>query len=167
MTEFTLRFTIPAAFSLLPESMRSEKAAAMLLAIGLQESKFRHRAQIGGPALGFWQFEENGVRGVLRHAATSEPAFNALRSLSYSDAPIIFAVHKSLCHNDVLACAFARLLLWTLPSGLADRDQPERGWEQYLAAWRPGKPHPETWKSNFNRAWSLVRPDGTTAPEHL
>ena len=31
----------------------------MLLAIGLQESRFVHRRQIGGPACGFWQFCPN------------------------------------------------------------------------------------------------------------
>ena len=45
----------PAA-KLLP-GMDSAKARVMLLAIGLQESRFEHRRQIGGPARGFWQFE--------------------------------------------------------------------------------------------------------------
>jgi len=162
MIEFQYRFILPAAFSLLPTSMRGEKAEALVLAIGLQESKFLYRRQIGGPARGFWQFEETGVRGVLRHALTDVEAAAALTQLCYR-GPSLFSVHDAIGHNDVLACAFARLLLWTLPDALPNRDELDRAWTQYLAAWRPGKPHPETWKANYERAWALVR--GETSGE--
>ena len=39
---------------------RSTAADVLLLAIGLQESRFEHRQQIGGPARSFWQFERGG-----------------------------------------------------------------------------------------------------------
>lgn len=52
---------------LLPAKMDTPKARVMMLAIGMQESRFEHRKQIGGPARGFFQFEEaGGVRGVLK-----------------------------------------------------------------------------------------------------
>ena len=44
------------ALALLPSAMDTPQAHCMLLAIGLQESRFVHRRQIGGPACGFWQF---------------------------------------------------------------------------------------------------------------
>src|SRR5690606_38643231 len=60
------------AYALLPSRMDSDRATVMLLAIGLQESRFEHRRQIKGPARGFWQFERGrGVRGVLTHPATA------------------------------------------------------------------------------------------------
>ena len=46
---------IPAALHMLPGHMDSPEARAMLLAIGLQESKLTYRRQVGGPAHGFWQ----------------------------------------------------------------------------------------------------------------
>ena len=51
------------AMALLPARMDTPEADCMLLAIGLQESRFVHRRQIGGPARGFWQFEK-GTRVI-------------------------------------------------------------------------------------------------------
>src|SRR5690606_12018619 len=62
---------IEAGLALLPEPDSSREARAMLLAIALQESRFMHRRQIGGPARGYWQFEVGGVRGVMTHRHTS------------------------------------------------------------------------------------------------
>ncbi len=66
------------AMALLPARMNTPAADCMLLAIGLQESRFVHRRQIGGPARGFWQFEKGtrasrgGVWGVFLHAASRD-----------------------------------------------------------------------------------------------
>ena len=43
------RTAIEPALLLLPARMESPQAVVMLLAIGLQESRFTHRRQIGGP----------------------------------------------------------------------------------------------------------------------
>src|SRR3546814_6857126 len=56
----------------------------MLLAIGLQESRFLHRAQIGGPARGYWQFERGGVHGVLSHHASKAEAGKLCAALDYA-----------------------------------------------------------------------------------
>lgn len=32
------------------------------------------------------------------------------------------------------------------------------GWTQYLATWRPGKPHPQTWTEHFTAAWATDWP---------
>ena len=45
---------------LLPPKFDTPEARVMMLAIGMQESRFLHRKQIGGPARGFFQFEEGG-----------------------------------------------------------------------------------------------------------
>lgn len=146
---------VPAAFALLPPAMGSETASAMLLAIALQESKCQHRQQIGGPANGFWQFEKGGgVAGVLTHRATAAHARRICDTLRYE--PNAFACYQAIQDNDVLACCFARLLLWTVPGPLAARDESQVGWRQYLEGWRPGKPHPQTWDAHFARAWEMV-----------
>lgn len=146
---------IPAAFKLLPEKMDSSEAKAELLAIGLQETEFRFRTQQGGPAEGFWQFESGGGwKGVVNHKATAAIVRDVLATLSYGlpDLSDYYAVE----HNDILACVFARLLLWTHPTSLPLVNQPSKGWVYYADTWRPGKPHRATWEQNFNKAWEVV-----------
>ncbi len=147
-------YVFPAAFSLLPEKMDTPEARVMLLAIGLQESRFNHRAQLGGPARGFFQFEwGGGVRGVLRHPSTEAHALRVCEALRYSADTD--TVYRAIEHNDTLACVFARLLLWTLPSPLPTTS--EEGWAQYIDAWRPGKPKAETWAGFYEHAGHLVQ----------
>jgi hypothetical protein len=149
---------LPAAYSLLPPQMQSPAATAMLLAIGLQESKFQYRRQVGGPARGFWQFEEEGgVAGVLRHPTTAVAAQAVLRGLQYRTQYTPAGVYALLADNDVLAAAFARLLLWTVPHHLPTQFEPKAAWEYYLDGWRPGKPHPATWAAYYASAWQRVR----------
>jgi hypothetical protein len=154
--DYLFRRVIPAASDLLPEKMRSPHATAMLLAIALQESGAAHRRQVGGPARGFWQFERAGVAGVRQHAATHDHLTAAMVTLRYAPTSTTENLQQALADNDVLACVFARLLLWTLPDALPSSDNPGEGWRQYLAAWRPGKPHPSVWPDLYRTAWSIV-----------
>ena len=48
-----IRGPIASGLALLPAKMSGSKAKIMLLAIGLQESRFEHRRQMGGPARRF------------------------------------------------------------------------------------------------------------------
>ena len=156
-TEYIARCVIPATRELLPDAMDTVPAWAMVLAIGRQESDtYRARVQYrGGPAKGFWQFEMNGgVAGVLEHPSTRDIAASVCRTLGYP-LPTARTIHAALEHNDVLACAFARLLLWTDPRALPTADNPTQGWLIYLATWRPGKPHVSTWAAHFDSAWQL------------
>ena len=143
--------------SLLPENMRTDKAKAMIIAIGLQESEYKYRTQIGGPARGFHQFEQGGIKGVLNHPRSKDYALSVCKALKIT--PDVTMIHYNIAYNDALDCAFARLLLWTLPSALPGRGDIEEGWKQYLSAWRPGKPRPEVWQGNFKRAWEEVKGD--------
>lgn len=64
------RSIIEPALLLLPAKMESPQAVVMLLAIGLQESRFAYRRQMrNGPAKSFWQAEQSGgmVTGLLRY----------------------------------------------------------------------------------------------------
>lgn len=165
MIDLLLRYVLPALPGLLPRSMDTPPARAMLLAIALQESKALARRQASfGPARGFWQFELGGVRGVMRHPASRGHAREVLRALRYEkligSAAETSDIHKALEHNDLLAAAFARLLLWTLPGPLATHRQVDSAWSQYLLAWRPGKPHPETWSAHFDEAWHRLEVAG-------
>jgi len=148
---------IAPALALLPSRMDSAAARIMLLAIGLQESRFMFRFQkvagkpyVKGPARGFWQFEEGGgVRGVMTHAATKDLA----RKLcdGHGVAWDSRAIHHALENADVLAAGFARLLLWAdakpLPGPGASHDE---AWDCYIRGWRPGKPHRSSW-DQFHR----------------
>lgn len=155
---YALGTVYPAAFSLLPAQMDSPQARAMLTAIGLQESRFLHRRQMGnGPARGWWQFEMGGVEGVLSHHA-SRPTAEALCVLMGYDPADERGVHLAIEHNDILAACFARLLLWTDPRLLPTAEKPVDGWAQYLACWRPGKPHASTWNGHFATAWATMPP---------
>lgn len=157
MISYIHDFIVPAAYALLPEDMRTPAATAMLLSIGLQESRFVHRRQVRGPARSFFQFERAGVRGVLTHPASQPHAHWALLSLSYpTSAWTAGACHAAIEHNDILATVFARLLLWTLPDPLPLRADADGAWQQYLDAWRPGKPRADAWPANYAAAWEQV-----------
>ena len=140
--------------SLLPTRMDTPSAKAMVYAICLQESRFVHRRQINGPARGFPQFELAGIRGVLRHPATEDHIHSVLNDLCYDYEPL--TSYTAIEHNDILACCYARLLLWTLPDLLPTQMEPDEGYQQYIQCWRPGKAHPETWNTFYAQAWSMV-----------
>lgn len=141
----------PAA-ALLPR-MDSARARLLLLAICGQEADFRHRRQIGGPAKGLWQFEKGGgVKGVLTHKASAEYAARICAERGLGIKPTLSRVHDALEFDDILAACFARLLLWTDPAPLPNVDSRTIAWEYYLRNWRPGKPHPQAWDSNYSKA---------------
>lgn len=171
MIELIHRFTIPETYLVLPDKrMASAAATAMLLAIGLQESEFTTRYQHqGGRARGFWQFELPGVRGVMQHQATAKYALEVLDVLHYrlktTPSRLATDVYHAIAHNDTLACAFARLLLWTIPRPLPTATEADLAWTQYIDGWQPGRPRLDTWQHNYAEAWSRVR--AAAGPDNL
>lgn len=154
------------ALLLLPAKMTSPQAELMLLAIGLQESRLTHRRQIGGPARGLWQFERGGgVAGVLRHPVSRDHAVRVCDARGV--APVTELVYQRLEHDDVLAAAFARLLLYTDPSRLPGLGDEEGAWQLYLRTWRPGAFTRGTaakraelrqkWANNYGKALEAVQ----------
>ncbi|MES2346113.1 MAG: hypothetical protein V4641_00950 [Pseudomonadota bacterium] len=148
---------IPALTAL---NLDSPQARHQLLAIALQESGLKHRRQVtstgkeDGPAVSFWQFEKGGgCKGVLTHIATQGRMRAACATHGVEATPA--ALWEAMKTNDVLGAIAARLLLYTLPQPLpmASVD----GWNQYIAAWRPGKPHPGKWADNWHEAGRAVR----------
>lgn len=148
------------ALRLLPPAMDSKEARAMLYAIGLQESRFTHRAQVlngggKGPARGYWQFERGGgVTGVLRHPASRFWMNSACNARNVPVQPM--NVWLALETDDVLAAAAARLLLFTDPARLPAIGEQSEAWRQYTRNWRPGKPHPRTWAECYETALKAV-----------
>lgn len=163
LQEIVDRAIVP-ALAIFPRSMDTPPARVMLLAIGLQESRFLYRRQLGnGPARGYWQFElgskltRGGVWGVYLHRASSEylRLLCRERDVSFDPRPIWNAIE----HDDVLAAGLARLLLWTASPPLPKAGDAPGAWRYYLSTWRPGKPHPQTWAEQYARAMATVFPD--------
>jgi hypothetical protein len=154
---------IDPALALLPARMDSPEARIMLLAIGLQESRFMYRFQkvagkpyLKGPAKSYWQFEEGGgVKGVMNHPATEKHARHLcdVRSVAWDSK----AIHHAMENDDVLAAGLARLLLFADPRKLpAVNASHEEAWETYIRCWRPGKPHRHTWDEFHKQAVAQV-----------
>jgi hypothetical protein len=154
---------IDPALALLPPAMDSAAARVMLLATGLQESRFMYRAQkiagqpyIKGPARGFWQMERGGgVSGVLSHYKTRDLAEALCQARGVVHDSVL--VHAALETDDVLAACFARLLLWADPFALpAVAASHDAAWDCYQRCWRPGKPRRETWDEYHDQARGQV-----------
>lgn len=145
----------PCYRDVLPGRFASREASVMLLAIGLQESRFEFRRQRKGPARGLWQFERGGgVQGVMTHPSTRRyaAAVCVLRNVRF----VADDVYDKLEHDDLLACAFARLLLFSDPRPLPAIGDADAAWDYYLRNWRPGKPHPITWAAFYRQAVDAV-----------
>lgn len=140
-----VRTGIAPAMALLPASMDSAAARVLLLTFGLQESRLMYRDQLEaggkntvlGPALGLWQFERaGGTLGVLMHGASAKMAQRVCSARGVSaDSRHVW---PQLATDDVLAAAFARLLMWTDPLALPGMDDADAAWRLYLRTWRPG-----------------------------
>lgn len=160
---------IDPALSFLPPPMDTPQARCMLLAIGLQESKFRDRRQIitvkrggrlvsvaEGPAKSFWQGERGGglVHGVRLHPATRDYA----RRLYAARAvwPLDVSIWNAIEHDDVLAAGLARLLLFSDPYKLPALGHEQLAWEAYFRIWKPGKPKRLEWDGNYAKALAFV-----------
>ncbi len=162
MLDTIIREAIDPALVLLPPKMDTPQARVMLLAIGLQESRFMFRFQKiagrpyeKGPAKSFWQMERGGgVLGVLTHQASK---FLAQEICEKRDvAANSQAVWDAIEHDDVLAAAFARLLLWADSLRLPAVDDAAGAWTLYLRVWRPGRPHRASWDKFHNQARGQV-----------
>jgi hypothetical protein len=150
------RKLLDTSLALLPEKMDTIMARAELAAIGLQESQLIHRRQMGnGPARGLWQFEKNGgVRGVMTFGTTEALARSLCTQRGF--VPAVQSAYDMLEHDDVLACCFARLLLYTDPRPLPPVGAVDAAWRYYIDNWRPGKPHPQVWPKNYSNALDLL-----------
>lgn len=152
-----LQAAVLPALHRLPQPLSATEATVMLLAIGGQESGFRTREQIGGPAHGLWQFEKGGgVRGVLKHRASAGWARTLCDQFGVPATEA--AVYWALPENDELAAGLARLLLWTDPLRLPAIGDEQGAWDYYVRNWRPGKPHRDRWAEHYTAAVRAAAP---------
>lgn len=156
MTPYEAKHSIISdALDILPAKLTSDKAICLMLAIGLQESRLEARRQVKGPARGLWQFERGGgVRGVLKHNATAKMAVEVcdIRGVQ----PTEEMVYARLEFDDVLAAAFARMLIYTDPKPLPEIGEFAISWDYYTRTWRPGKPHRNTWDELYASAMEAM-----------
>lgn len=152
---------IKPALALLPARMTSPEAEVMLLAIGLQESRFQQRRQLvgspprpTGPAKSFWQAEQGGgmVTGLLRYRDQRVRDLAIGLCATRGVDPVPRAVWDAIEHDDVLAAGMARLLLFTDPKPLPAIGDADAAWSLYERVWRPGKPHRATWNALYWQA---------------
>ncbi|MDO8908916.1 MAG: hypothetical protein Q7W55_10535 [Pseudohongiella sp.] len=157
---------VPAAARFFPASFNSLEARALVIAIGLQESEFKHRRQlvrgfrdwwksVTTPAAGFQQFERIGISEVLRHNASRKMALTVLEQFGYPED--VDTIHEALVHNDLLCAVWSRLALWRHPDPLPGEHEMARAWNYYLRIWAPGIPHPEKWEACWREAWRIVK----------
>jgi hypothetical protein len=130
-------------------------ARRLMIAIALQESACSVRQQTGvGPACSFWQFEINGIDGVMRHPASDVAAALACKvaDMAFNDVWL----HSAFADpsGDWIAAVFARLLIWTDRDPLPSTE--EDGWSAYEKLWRPGKPRRNDWSRVWDDATATV-----------
>jgi len=134
------------------------EARRLLLAIALQESGLKHRRQVvngeeTGAASGYFQFEKGGgCAGVLAYPRLGTIMQNICST--YGIGQTAQELWTAIQFQDIVAAAAARILIYTLPNDLPK--MPEDGWAQYVRAWRPGKPRPETWAGHWATATAEV-----------
>ncbi len=134
----------------------TDEATVMLMAIAGQESGWRYRRQIGGPARSYWQFEKNG--GVAELFQKTPVPLSGM--CEYLDIPYeLSTVFEAMAWNDTLACTMARLLLWQDRAALPAVGEVNASWDYYRRNWRPGAPHPDAWPANYSKAVACIRPN--------
>lgn len=149
-----LKSDIAAGMALLPARMDTLAASVLLYCTSRQENPQRLPKQVGGPAVGDYQFERGGgVKGVMTHHTVRDltrAACNA-RNVSFDGGSIYIALQS----DPILAAALARLLYYTDPKALPDIGEEAEAWAVYLRTWRPGaySRQPEElrakWKKNY------------------
>lgn len=159
---------LPQAYALLPNkpAISSPAASILLLATGLQESKFEHRRQMIkkdgrlqplGPAAGFWQFEDGKMGGIVHVMTMASTKADAERICRARGVPFNSkAIWEAFQHDDVLAACFARLNYWTRPEATPAPGNPQKAWDMYVKTWHPGQPHRETWDGYYSQAMQVV-----------
>lgn len=162
------KYVIPASETLFGEKaskFQDPRAHALIISIALQESEFKARRQrlnysrewwefVKSPAVSYWQFEDIGIKEVLRNPVSRDEALAVLEIFGLpEDIPTI---REALVYNDVLAAAWARLALWRHPERLPHKGEVHAAWNQYLSVWKPGRPHRHKWATNWAIAWQVV-----------
>lgn len=131
----------------------SDAARVLVMSIAGQESGWAERRQIGGPARSYWQFEQGGgVSGLFQVTRRQLSVVCAAQDVT-CDAATVF---EAMAWNDTLACAMARLLVWSDPAPLPAVGDKQGSWDYYQRNWRPGAPHPDAWSGVYDQAVAAI-----------
>jgi hypothetical protein len=132
----------------------------LTLTIAMQESGLVARVQANqGPAHSFWQFETEGVAGVLDHPKAG-PRLKAVCA-RLGRLPEDYRIWNAIVYDDKLAYACARLLLWSDPAPLPAFGDEAGALAYYARNWRPqwyglGEAEPGRWAANYAAAMAAV-----------
>jgi hypothetical protein len=131
----------------------SDEATVLLMTIAGQESDWRARRQIGGPARSFWQFEEGGgVAELFQVTSVRLETICDILAIPFDQA----TVFEAMAWNDTLACAMARLLLWQDPAPLPEVGAKKAAYSYYERNWRPGAPRPDAWSGYYEQSLAAM-----------
>lgn len=152
MLDAIRRTILHPALALLPESLSGREAEVLLLASGLAASGFQTRRDARGPGRGYWRALPDGVMvgGVLRAAQTRDLAVAVCDARQVP--PIAERVYSALEHDDLLAAALARLLLWSDPAGLPSLGDEAGAWACYQCHWAVDEAARRDWPAHYQRA---------------
>lgn len=151
------QYLIRAALAYLPERMCTKNAIALLIATGMQESRFVYTRQINGPARGYWQFESGGgLIGIMSHVSSKDHLKNVTKRFDLPwDRTTLF---KRIEEDRLFAAICARLLYFTdrmeIPAATYENEQ--EAWVYYIRNWRPGKPRRSSWHRFWRMACDVV-----------
>ena len=152
-------YNIDGAFKVMREAWGVTSPAAeptpeirtLLMAIAGQETRWAARVQGGdGPAHSYWQFESEGVAGVMEREGPRLIGVCALLDINPAYA------FDAMIYNDTLACTIARLNLWLDPAPLPSMGDITGAWQYYVRNWRPGKPDETRWPGSYRTAQDAV-----------
>lgn len=90
------------------------------------------------------------VGGVLRAAQTRDLAVAVCDARQVP--PIAERVYSALEHDDVLAAALARLLLWSDPASLPSLGDEAGAWACYQRHWAVDEVARRDWPAHYQRA---------------
>lgn len=141
----------------LPDIPASPAEHLLLLTIGGQEGGWTYSIQSNnGPAHSFWQFEIEGVGGVLVNSATAAMA-RALCSVE-GIQPAQGAAWRYMATEqaDHFSAGIARLLLWSDLHTLPAIDDVEGMQTYYIRNWRPGRRSDNEWRERFAAAQAAL-----------
>lgn len=137
-------------------------ARLMLVAAGMQESRFEARDQgdpdVPGPARGLWQFEKIACRDFverghrrLQHAVRCRRAIGVLEPMR-----LWWLIGEP--RFDPVACLLARDALFRhVAEPLPQPGDVDEAWRQYVAAWKPGQRDRERWTRSYAASLEALR----------
>lgn len=133
-----------------------DSARVLLMAIAGQESFWKERRQVPvAYARSYWQFERGGgVAGLFGHVATRLKLGTVCAACDVPYDPD--TVFEAMAWHDMLACAMARLLLYSDAAALPPVGDKEAAWQYYLRNWRPGAPHRHTWDARYDASIAAI-----------